>query len=212
MDLEWWKTGWERLHFMPAGSWKEFKDGKDNQTMLPWCLLSKKSTPTPSEMLSWRNLQNTNGDMKDGPIIPVHAVMKAELTKCKLIVGGTRSANRVCRSNPARYGKCIHLCRGDDWQLAQVPYGLRRLQQHKNNTAGALIKASSYFHHRASKTSAQQLCPRERWHSRPGFLHISTMKLHVRVYMLAKEHMHNTDFLSFHRQPGLGSVFDGGCR
>lgn len=151
---ETWKTGQQRLQFVPGGSWKEFKDGRDNQTMLQWCLLSKKSTLPQSETLSRKNSQHTNGDMKDGPIILPHTVMKEKLTKYNLIVGGTHFANTVCRSNPAWYGKCIHLCRRDDWQLAQVPYGLRRRQQHWNNTAGALIKATSYFHHHASETSA----------------------------------------------------------
>lgn len=96
-------------------------------------------------------IQNTNGVMNDGPIILPHILMKEKLTKCNLIVGGTHSAHRVCRSNPAWYGKCIHLHRKGDWQLAQVPYGHRWRQQHWNNTAGALIKATSYFHHHASE-------------------------------------------------------------
>lgn len=57
---EMWKTGQERLHFAPGGSWKEFKDGSDNQTMLQWCLRSNKSTLTHSQTLSRKNSQNTN--------------------------------------------------------------------------------------------------------------------------------------------------------
>ena len=43
---EMWKTGQERLHFVPGGGGEEFKDGRDNQTILQWCLLSKKSSLT----------------------------------------------------------------------------------------------------------------------------------------------------------------------
>lgn len=42
-----------------------------------------------------------NSDMNDGPIILTHGVMEEKLTKRNFIFGGTHSANRVCRSNPA---------------------------------------------------------------------------------------------------------------
>lgn len=67
--------------------------------------------------------------MCPGPNIPPHAAMRDKLTKCNLTVGGTHSAHRVCCSNPAGFGKRIPLYPRDDWQLAQVPYGLRRQQQ-----------------------------------------------------------------------------------
>lgn len=145
-----WKTGQELLRFAPGGSWKGFKDGRDNQIKLQWCLLSKKSYLAQSETFSRKTIQHTNGDV-NGPIILPPAATKEKLPKCNLIVGGTHSVNRVCYFNPAWYGKCIHLNRRGDWQLAQVPYGLRWRQRRWNNTAGALIKATSYFHHHASE-------------------------------------------------------------
>lgn len=73
--------------------------------------------------------------------------------KTRLIVGGTCSANRVCRSNPASNGKSIHLYLRYQWLTVGTGtiWAPERRQQHWNNTAGALIKATSYFHHHASE-------------------------------------------------------------
>lgn len=98
--------------------------------------------------------------MTDGTLVLADAAMKEKHTKCNLIVEGTSSANRLCSFNPARYGKRIHLSRRGDWQLAKVPYGLWWRQWHRNNTAGALIKATSYFHHHASEDICIAALPR----------------------------------------------------
>lgn len=91
-----------------------------------------------------KRMQKTHGVMNDGPLILPHVMRGKKL--CNLIIGGTHSALRLI--NPAWYGKWIHLYQGGDWQLAQVHYGLWQ-QKNWNNTAGALIKATSYFHHHA---------------------------------------------------------------
>lgn len=86
---------------LPGGSRKESKDGRDNSNnaSVMFALLEKFSHSV-WDFLHRKTIQNTNGDMKDGPIILPHAAMKEKLTKCNLIVGGTHSANRVCLSNP----------------------------------------------------------------------------------------------------------------
>lgn len=142
--------------------------------------------------------------MNDGPIILTHGVMEEKLTKRNFIFGGTHSANRVCRSNPAWYGKCIHLYRRHDWHLARVPYGLRRRQRHWNNTAGALIKATSYFHHHASEDICIAALPKGTLIQQIGLpRHQHNETWCVNACVRVREGTHRkTHFLSFPKPPG----------
>lgn len=94
------------IHFVLGGSWKEFKHGRDNQTSVMFAL-QKKKKKNLALSFSGKKIQNTNGDMNDGPISFPHAVMKEKLRECNLIVGGTHSANRVCQPDMENVFICI---------------------------------------------------------------------------------------------------------